>query len=66
MLSDKSDFFVCGVIDVKSHMNAEKMVLDEIIEYRKKQKKELEYFSKALHYPCNHILQKLFPKNKRK
>ena len=58
LIEDKTDFHICGSVDLVVHYEAEKEVLDEIIEFQKQHKKHIAYFEKAGNTEVENLMKK--------
>jgi len=59
LIEDKSDFYICGSIDLTVHYEAEKEVLDEVIDYLVQHNQNIGYFEELGNRYVVNLMQKL-------
>lgn len=58
LIEDKTDFHICGSVDLVVHYEAEKEVLDEVIEFQKQHNRHIDYFEKAGNTAVGNLMKK--------
>jgi len=59
LLNDESDFYICGSVDLTVHYEAEKEVLNEVVEYMKRHDANIGYFEETGNKLVNDLMVKL-------